>query len=130
MAATCVPPGFWITGEIETLTIDRCVLGPIRTTTPGAVETTTISNTTLQAIRTGDLGMIAADQVKDPTRLLRALQLGLDPVFAASAHARSVDRDPAGSAGEPASQRTAAPDHRRGGPAGQAQRPDRRRLAL
>jgi hypothetical protein len=74
------PTRLWIIGDIETLTIDRCVLGPIRTTTPGAVETTTISNTTLQAIRSGDLGTITADQVKDPTRLLRALQLGLDPV--------------------------------------------------
>jgi hypothetical protein len=74
------PTHLLITGEIKTLTIDRCVLGPVRTMTPGAVETTTISNSTLQAIRTSDLGPIAADEVKDPIRLLRVLQLGLDPV--------------------------------------------------
>jgi hypothetical protein len=91
------PTRLWITGEIETLIIDRCVLGPIRTTTPGAVETTTISNTTLQAIRTGDLGVIAANQVKDPTRLLRALQLGLDPVTVAASRTAPGASTPASS---------------------------------
>ncbi len=100
------PTRLWITGEIETLTIDRCVLGPIRTTTPGAVETTTISNTTLQAIRTGDLGAITADQVKDPARLLRALQLGLDPV---SQLLRALDPSIATLLGPPANPPLSAP---------------------
>jgi hypothetical protein len=100
------PTRLWITGGIETLTIDRCVLGPIRATTPGAVETTTISNTTLQAIRTSELGPITADQVKDPTRLLRALQLGLDPV---SQLLRTLDPSIATLLGPPADPPLSAP---------------------
>jgi len=93
------PTHLLITGEIKTLTIDRCVLGPVRTMTPGAVETTTISNSTLQAIRTSDLGPIAADEVKDPIRLLRVLQLGLDPV---SQRLRTLDPSIATLLGPPA----------------------------
>jgi hypothetical protein len=76
------PTRLWIEGSVNTLTIDRCVLGPIRTRGAGVVETTTISNTTLQAIRTSNLGPIAKDSVMDPERLERQLQLGLDPVSA------------------------------------------------
>jgi hypothetical protein len=93
------PSCLWITGEIGTLTIDRCVLGPVRTVTPGAVETTTISNSTLQAIRTSTFGAITADEVKDPIRLLRALQLGLDPV---SQRLRTLDPSIAALLGPPA----------------------------
>jgi hypothetical protein len=70
----------WIDGTITTLTIDRCVLGPIRTRGSGSVETTTISNTIVQGIRSSELDQITLDEVKDPARLLRELQLGLDPV--------------------------------------------------
>jgi hypothetical protein len=76
------PTRLWIEGSIATLTVDRCVLGPIRTRGAGDVETTTISNSTLQAIRTSNLGPISQDQVMDPERLERDLQLGLDPVSA------------------------------------------------
>jgi len=77
------PTRLWIEGTIETLTIDRCVLGPIRTRGAGAVQTTTISNSTLQAIRTSNLGPISHHhEVMDPERLERQLQLGLDPVSA------------------------------------------------
>jgi hypothetical protein len=100
------PTRLWITGNVQALTIDRCVLGPIRTTTPGAVETVTISNTTLQAIRTSDFGAITADQVKDPTRLLRALQLGLDPV---SQLLRTLDPSIAALLGPPADPPLSAP---------------------
>ena len=101
-----LPTHLWITGEIETLTIDRCVLGPVRTVTPGAVETTTISNSTLQAIRTSDLGEIAADEVKDPIRLLRMAQLGLDPV---SQRLRTLDPSIATLLGPPANPPLSAP---------------------
>jgi hypothetical protein len=74
------PTRLWIEGSVTSLTIDRCVLGPIRTRGDGVVETTAISNSTLQAIRTSNLGPIAADEVMDPERLERELQLGLDPV--------------------------------------------------
>jgi hypothetical protein len=76
------PTRLWIEGSVTTLTIDRCVLGPIRTRDAGAVETTTISNSTLQAIRTSNLGLLARHEVMDPERLERELQLGLDPVSA------------------------------------------------
>jgi hypothetical protein len=100
------PTHLWITGEIETLTIDRCALGPVRTMTPGAVETTTISNSTLQAIRTSELGAIAADEVKDPIRLLRVLQLGLDPV---SQRLRTLDPSIVTLLGPPANPPLSAP---------------------
>ena len=74
------PTRLWIEATITSLTIDRCVLGPIRTRGAGNVETTTISNTTLQAIRTSNLGSITQADVMDPARLERQLQLGLDPV--------------------------------------------------
>jgi hypothetical protein len=82
------PTRLWIEAAVTTLTVDRCVLGPIRTRCGGDVETTSISNSTIQGIRTSGLGPIEPDQVKDPTRLLRDLQLGLDPV---SAMLRSLD---------------------------------------
>jgi hypothetical protein len=76
------PVRLWIEGTVTTLTIDRCVLGPIRTTGGGSVETLSISNSTLQAIRTSQLGPIMPGDVKDMARLVRMLQLGLDPVSA------------------------------------------------
>jgi len=76
------PTRLWIEATITTLTIDRSVLGPVRTRGSGNVETTSISNSTVQAIRTADLGAINKADVKDPTRLMRLLQLGLDPVSA------------------------------------------------
>jgi hypothetical protein len=100
------PTHLLITGEIKTLTIDRCVLGPVRTMTPGAVETTAISNSTLQAIRTSELGAIAAGEVKDPIRLLRVLQLGLDPV---SQRLRTLDPSIVTLLGPPANPPLSAP---------------------
>jgi hypothetical protein len=96
-----VPTNLWIEATITTLTIDRCVLGPIRTRAdvnsvidpvPGNVETTSISNSTLQAIRTSGLGPIKPNEVKDPIRLLRRLQLALDPVSALLRAARPPRR--------------------------------------
>jgi hypothetical protein len=100
------PTHLFITGEIKALTIDRCVLGPVRTMTPGAVETTTISNSTLQAIRTSELGAIATGEVKDPSRLLRVLQLGLDPV---SQRLRTLDPSIVTLLGPPANPPLGAP---------------------
>jgi hypothetical protein len=69
-----------IEAEIETLRIDRCVLGPVRTTGSGEVATASISNSILQAIRTSGVGPIQPDEVKDLPRLVQLLQLALDPV--------------------------------------------------
>ncbi|HEV3092479.1 MAG TPA: hypothetical protein VGX91_13640 [Candidatus Cybelea sp.] len=82
------PTRLWIEADVTSLSVDRCVLGPIRTRGTGTIETTTITNTILQAIRTSGFGAIVESDVKDPTRLLRVLQLGLDPV---SAMLRSLD---------------------------------------
>src|SRR5271167_1519117 len=76
------PVRLWIEGTVTTLTIDRCVLGPIRATDSGSVEMLSISNSTLQAIRTSPLGAIMPGEVKDMARLVRMLQIGLDPVSA------------------------------------------------
>lgn len=82
-----VPTRLWIEAEITKLRVDRCVLGPIRTRigstrNGGDVATISISNSTLQAIRTAGLGPLRADEVKNPARLERLLQLGFDPVAA------------------------------------------------
>ena len=69
-----------IEAEIEVLRIDRCVLGPVRTAGSGEVATANITNSIVQAIRTAGLGPIQADEVKDFPRLVRQLQLELDPV--------------------------------------------------
>jgi hypothetical protein len=82
------PTALWIEAEIGVLRADRCVLGPVRTRGAGRVESATISNSVIQAIRTAGLGPLAPEQVKDPPRLLRQLQLGLDPV---SAMLRALD---------------------------------------
>jgi hypothetical protein len=74
------PTRVWIEGTITAVTVDRCVLGPIRTRGSGAVATLSVSNSTLQAIRTAELGPLSLEESKDPARFMRALQLGLDPV--------------------------------------------------
>ena len=77
-----VPTRLWIEAKVKTLTIDRCILGPIRTRDGGFVETLTVSNSILQAIATSGPGPIQLDAVKDASRFERRLQLGQDPVSA------------------------------------------------
>jgi hypothetical protein len=102
-----VPTRLRIEAAIATLTIDRCVVGPIRTreieaatiASPpsdpalspqgaGYVETISISNSIIQAIRTTGPGLMLQSEVQDPVRLLRMLQLGEDSV---SADLRKLD---------------------------------------
>jgi hypothetical protein len=47
-----VPTRLWIEGEIAQLTIDRCILGPVRTRDGGEVESLNAGNSILQAIPT------------------------------------------------------------------------------
>jgi hypothetical protein len=75
-----VPTRLWIEGTVTILTIDRCILGPIRTRSGGAVETLTISNSIIQAIPTSDSGPIEPGDVKDADRLEARLQAAADPV--------------------------------------------------
>jgi hypothetical protein len=75
-----VPARLWVEGTIRNLTIDRCILGPIRTRGSGSVETVTVSNSIIQAIPTGHDGVLTPVDVKDPRRFERRLQLAEDPV--------------------------------------------------
>jgi hypothetical protein len=94
-----VPVRLRIEASIAILTIDRCILGPVRTreieaaqnASPpsglmlspqggGKIETISINNSVIQAIRTSGPGTIIADEAQDPIRLLRRLQLGQDSV--------------------------------------------------
>jgi len=75
-----VPTRLWVDGTVTTLTLDRCVAGPIRTRGKGTVGTLAISNSIVQGIRTSDLGPITLAEVKNPARWERLLQVGLDPV--------------------------------------------------
>jgi hypothetical protein len=107
-----VPTRLWIEAAVTTLTVDCCVLGPIRTRGGGSLETATISNSTVQGIRTSGLGAISEPEVKDPPRFLRLLQLSLDPV---SAWLRHLLQSPASPPlddllGAPASPPLAAPE--------------------
>ena len=79
-ARPLAPLNLRIEAAIETLCADRCVLGPVRTAGNGAVATATFSNSIIQGIRTAGLGPITAAQVQDMPRLVRQLQLALDPV--------------------------------------------------
>jgi hypothetical protein len=78
-----VPTRLWIDTDeaIPTITIDRCVLGPVRTRGQGKVETIRISNSVVQGIRTAAFGPITAKEVKDPNILFELLH-GPNPVSA------------------------------------------------
>jgi hypothetical protein len=64
-----MPVRLWIEATIGTLTIDRSILGGVRTRNGGLVETVTITNSIVQAIRTRGNGPITAAEIKDPERL-------------------------------------------------------------
>jgi hypothetical protein len=94
-----VPTRLIVEAAIGSLVADRCVLGPLRTreTPPeaaaaprgaGYVEQARLTNSVIQAIETQRPAALAAADVQDPERLLRLLQLGLDPVAALVRQAR------------------------------------------
>jgi hypothetical protein len=120
-----VPIRLRIEASIAILTIDRCILGPVRTREIGAaqnasppsglmlspqgggkIETISISNSIIQAIRTSAPGTVDAAEVQDPIRLLRRLQLGQDRV---SAYLRKLDPKIATLFGAPISPPSDAP---------------------
>lgn len=47
-----VPCRLWIEGEVNSLTIDRAILGPVQTRKGGEIETLTITNSIVQAVGT------------------------------------------------------------------------------
>jgi hypothetical protein len=64
-----VPTRLWIEATVATLTIDRCVLGGVRTRNGGLVEAVTITNSILQAIPSRGDGLMTSADIKDPERL-------------------------------------------------------------
>jgi hypothetical protein len=79
-ATPLIPTRLWVEGSIRTLTIDRSVLGPIRTRNGGDIENLTITNSTVQGIRTEDFANFV--DLEDPARLAARLHDQNDPVAA------------------------------------------------
>jgi len=90
----------WIEGTVRTLTIDRCILGPVRTREGGVVETIDASDSVVQGLPSTEGDVFAATDVFDADgifRLLRhrrdalttwlAAQLGATAAAAVTAHA-------------------------------------------
>lgn len=76
------PCRLWIEGSIVTLTVQRSVLGPIRTRGAGEVETLSVTDSILQGIPTAGGGSFAAKDIKDPSLLEQVLRAAADPVSA------------------------------------------------
>ncbi len=74
------PTRLWIEAEIQTLTIDRCILGPIRTRGNGEIETLTITNSIVQAIATSNSPFLSVGDLKDPIGLAVRLHGRHDPI--------------------------------------------------
>ena len=72
------PTTLWIEAEIRQLTVDRSILGPIRTRTGGEVETATITNSIVQAIPTTAPGLISNAVFKDAAGLVQRLHDAAD----------------------------------------------------
>ena len=70
-----LPCHIWIEAEIASLTLDRCITGPIQTRKSGSVETLTSSNSIIQGIRTSDPTQpLTAADIQDPLDLALALR--------------------------------------------------------
>jgi hypothetical protein len=77
---TLVPTRLWIEGTVRTLSIERCILGPIRTRNGGVLENLAVSDSILQSVRTAGFGDFVPADVKDPARLVSRLRDARDPV--------------------------------------------------
>src|SRR6202042_849067 len=64
----------------QQLTIDRCILGPVRTRDGGEVETLNAGNSILQSIPTSRSGLLATADLKDASFLAARLQSPHDPL--------------------------------------------------
>jgi hypothetical protein len=76
------PSTLWIEGEVQQLTVDRCILGPIRQRAGGAVENLTISDSIVQSISSNRGGLFLPRDIKDPVALGERLQAAHDPLSA------------------------------------------------
>jgi len=69
-----LPCRLWIEAEIATLTLDRCITGPVHTRNGGSVETLSANDSIIQGIRTSDpTQLLTADDIQDPVDLAQAL---------------------------------------------------------
>jgi hypothetical protein len=75
-----IPCHLWIEGQIHQLTLDRCIVGPIRTRAKGKIEHLKVTDSIVQAIRTNDFGLFNLKDIKDPTLLAVKLKYARDPL--------------------------------------------------
>lgn len=75
-----VPSRLWIEGRIGTLTVQRSVIGPIRTRGEGELDSLCMTDSIVQGIRTAGWGPFDKKDIKDPARLERVLSAADDPV--------------------------------------------------
>jgi hypothetical protein len=68
------PSRLWIEAEVRQLTVDRSIVGPIRTRKGGEVEMFSANDSIIQGIRTSGFGILASEDVQDPAQLARVLR--------------------------------------------------------
>ena len=61
-----VPCRLWIEGTVGSLTVERCITGPIRTRNGGQVQSLTVTDSIIQAIPTARAPQFQVGDVKDP----------------------------------------------------------------
>jgi hypothetical protein len=76
------PCQLWIEGQVQSLSVERSITGPIRTRNNGAVKQLSITDSIVQALRTADFGPFVVADLKDPTRLAAKLRDRADPLSA------------------------------------------------
>jgi hypothetical protein len=92
------PVTVWVEGEVRSLTLDRCITGPIRTRTGGLIETLTASNSVIQGLpseqpgrlthlRDADAIVTALNHQRDELSTWLAGQLDATTTAAVQAHA-------------------------------------------
>ena len=77
---TLAPTRLWIEGTVRALSVERCILDPIRTRNGGVLENLAVSDSILQSVRTAGFGDFVPADVKDPARLVSRLRDARDPV--------------------------------------------------
>src|SRR6266700_1348295 len=69
------PVTIWVEGEVESLVLDRCITGPIRTRTGGLVQALRATDSVIQGLPTEEPGALTA--LRDGDALVTALGEGL-----------------------------------------------------
>ncbi len=76
------PCRLWVEAQVRLLTIDRSIMGPVRTRAGGEIETLNTNDSIVQGIRTSAFGLLTSGDIKDPIRLARRFRDAFDPVSA------------------------------------------------